>query len=42
MVKSEANLTGVAKYDNADLDQAESDLSASPVVNTIPWKWQRP
>ena len=37
IVKSGANLTGVAKYGSADLNQAES-----PVVNTIPWKWERP
>jgi putative transposase len=29
----------VAKYGSADLNQAESHQSASPVVNTIPWKW---
>jgi hypothetical protein len=27
----------VAEYDRADLNQA-----ASPIVNTIPWKWERP
>jgi hypothetical protein len=31
-----------AKYDRAGLNQAQSDQSASPVVNTIPWKWKRP
>jgi hypothetical protein len=32
----------LAKYGSADLNQAQSDQSASPVVNTIPWKWERP
>jgi hypothetical protein len=32
----------LAKYDRADLNKAESHQSESPVVNTIPWKWERP
>ena len=32
----------MAKYGRADVAQAELHQSALSVINTIPWKWERP